>query len=195
MPRASRLLTDSLTGAACRRPARTAWLASENNYDYAGQDPINDYDLDGTCVKHFGWACKGGHAVGHFVVQHSGTISTVTGVIALVGYGSCAFTGVGCGVGLVFSLASSSAASLNAAHACSANVKSAKCVSAAVGAAASILGTGAAAKFAKPAFQALPGRPAIFATTWATKQGGKVNFWFSFASFGAGFGAQQGLSR
>ena len=48
MPRASRLLTDSLTGAACRRPARTAWLASENNYDYAGQDAINSYDLSGT---------------------------------------------------------------------------------------------------------------------------------------------------
>src|SRR4051812_13845809 len=36
------------------RPRRQPWLAvtnAENNYDYAGQDPINGYDLDGKCVQ------------------------------------------------------------------------------------------------------------------------------------------------
>ncbi|MGQ0631046.1 MAG: DNRLRE domain-containing protein [Sporichthyaceae bacterium] len=31
---------------------------SANAYDYAEQDPINQFDLDGRCVRGLGWACK-----------------------------------------------------------------------------------------------------------------------------------------
>jgi RHS repeat-associated protein len=38
---------------------------SLNNYDYAGQDPINGYDLDGTCWTGLCWASHAATAVGH----------------------------------------------------------------------------------------------------------------------------------
>ena len=28
---------------------------SLNNYDYAGQDPVDNYDLSGTCIVHVSW--------------------------------------------------------------------------------------------------------------------------------------------
>lgn len=36
---------------------------SANDYDYSGQDPVNQFDLDGRCVRGFGWACKAGSVV------------------------------------------------------------------------------------------------------------------------------------
>ncbi|MGH3009674.1 MAG: RHS repeat-associated core domain-containing protein [Gaiellaceae bacterium] len=38
---------------------------SLNNYDYAGQDPINNYDLNGTCWTGLCWASHAATAVGH----------------------------------------------------------------------------------------------------------------------------------
>jgi RHS repeat-associated protein len=38
---------------------------SANDYDYANQDPLNSFDLDGKCVRGFGWACRAGSAIKH----------------------------------------------------------------------------------------------------------------------------------
>lgn len=58
-------------------------------YDYAGQDPINNYDLDGMCVRGFGWACKAAttvksaaKATEKFVAKHKAQIAE--GVAAAV---------------------------------------------------------------------------------------------------------------
>lgn len=36
---------------------------SLNNYEYAGQDPINQFDLNGECWNHFGWVCTAGSGI------------------------------------------------------------------------------------------------------------------------------------
>ena len=38
---------------------------SSNDYDYAGQDPINTFDLDGRC-----WVCSAWHSASHWVSHH-----------------------------------------------------------------------------------------------------------------------------
>ena len=38
---------------------------SLNNYDYAGQDPINGYDFNGTCVDGLNWACEAAQSAWH----------------------------------------------------------------------------------------------------------------------------------
>jgi RHS repeat-associated protein len=42
---------------------------SANNYDYAGQDPINGYDLDGQCWTGLCWVSHAAKAVGHAVAR------------------------------------------------------------------------------------------------------------------------------
>jgi len=77
---------------------------AEYFYDYAGQDPINGYDLSGQAgnpMMMMPNRCK------HGCKYYEGSISlqdlvTGTGWLAFVGDGSCAFGFViGCGVGLV----------------------------------------------------------------------------------------------
>jgi RHS repeat-associated protein len=64
---------------------------SANAYDYAGQDPINRYDLLGLCWKGFGWACTAWHVSANWVVGHLST------VIGIVGGAVCIFTAaIGC---------------------------------------------------------------------------------------------------
>jgi hypothetical protein len=46
-------LNTSCSRSAPYAPALCSSLESENGYDYAGQDPINGYDLDGTCPSCF----------------------------------------------------------------------------------------------------------------------------------------------
>jgi RHS repeat-associated protein len=67
---------------------------SANAYDYAMQDPINVFDLDGKCVKGFGLVCKANKAA----TKHMGAIVAVASVgsfIPVVGVGFAAIAVAG----------------------------------------------------------------------------------------------------
>ena len=71
---------------------------SANAYDYAGQDPINTYDLDGRCWTGFCWASSAAKATGRFVWKHRVDIAIT--VVALVpGLGELAI-GARAGLGI-----------------------------------------------------------------------------------------------
>jgi uncharacterized protein YaiE (UPF0345 family) len=62
---------------------------SANNYDYVNQNPINGYDLAGTCAHGWGWAChtwKTTKNVASKVYQHT-NISEGQCVIVCLGLG------------------------------------------------------------------------------------------------------------
>lgn len=57
-----------------------------NNYDYAAQDPINVYDLDGQCICLGKRIKKGAKATGKFVWKHKVDIA-LTGAMFIPGAG------------------------------------------------------------------------------------------------------------
>jgi hypothetical protein len=83
---------------------------SLNNYDYAGQDPINGYDLDGTCIRGFGWFCRNATEIvtigGYFVGGALGALgciylgpADVACIEAGVALGGAAGSGIAAGLG------------------------------------------------------------------------------------------------
>ncbi|MFJ9246954.1 DNRLRE domain-containing protein [Streptomyces sp. NPDC101776] len=71
---------------------------SANAYDYVGADPLNKFDLDGRCWRHWGWACRSARAVGHHFRNHWRDYAAgAFGVAGFIGGVACAASVV-CGV-------------------------------------------------------------------------------------------------
>lgn len=71
-------------GGLGRFTSRDPVKRSLNDYEYAGQDPVNAYDLTGTCSKHFGWACAawmymagGAKAIRRFIMRLYGAVARI----------------------------------------------------------------------------------------------------------------------
>ena len=96
-------------------PAFTTTLAP---YSYANDNPINMVDPLGLC-SWYNLYCEAVQPVGGWVYRNAGTLSTVTSALATAAYAGCALTeGIGCGVGLALSSASTALSGLNTYHAC-----------------------------------------------------------------------------
>ncbi|MBA3743586.1 RHS repeat-associated core domain-containing protein [Sporichthya sp.] len=103
-----------LMGVRLYNPATGRFLSTDpivggsaNAYDYAGQDPINSFDLDGKCKKGFGWACKAGTATKKFIKKHCKGVGgvgacVVIGGVAIAALSALALAGA---IGLVGALA------------------------------------------------------------------------------------------
>jgi hypothetical protein len=122
-------------------------------YAYTDDDPVNAIDPDGLDCGIFSVVCgaydsaAGGvktaaKDTGSFVYQHASTLSTIASGLATVAYLSCAVTeGVGCGVGLLLSAASTGLAGVNTYRACFGGAGG--CATAATSLGLSVVATGA----------------------------------------------------
>lgn len=157
---------------------------SASTYAYVANNPLGYVDPSGmkrgTCGS-----------IGCFAGADVDGVSTVLGVVGLAGYGSCAVGFVlGCAIGSVASVLSTSASVVNAVYVCKDNHRR-ECLNAGFSATVSLAAAGTASKLVKYEFSTLPGRRAMFADEWATKQFGKGKAWGAAAAWGAGFATQQ----
>jgi RHS repeat-associated protein len=91
---------------------------TQSAYGYAGDNPLNGADPMGLCGI---LSCISSVAkdVGTFVYQNSGTLSTIASGLSTVAYATCAISaGIGCGLGLGLSAASTVLSGINTYRAC-----------------------------------------------------------------------------
>jgi len=95
---------------------------TQQPYQYANGDPLDQTDPLGLCGHWYDVACQVGSAasaVGGVIVDNAGALSTVASGLATVAYAGCILTdGVGCGVGAVLSGASTALSGIAAEQAC-----------------------------------------------------------------------------
>jgi hypothetical protein len=95
---------------------------TQQPYQYANGDPLDQVDPLGLCGHWYDVACQVGSAataVGGAIVDNAGTLSTVASGLATVAYAGCIVTdGVGCGVGALLSGASTALSGIAAEQAC-----------------------------------------------------------------------------
>ena len=93
--------------------------ATETPFGDAGGDPVNFSDPTGLCSLFGNCWSQVVNAVGGFVVADAATLSTVASGLATISYLACAATeGIGCGLGLALSAASTALSGINTYHAC-----------------------------------------------------------------------------
>jgi RHS repeat-associated protein len=161
---------------------------SANPYDYAWQDPVNAFDLNGDfscglCKTIMKGAVVAGKAIGGFVYDHAAGLSTFAGYGAVAMYGVCALTaGTGCALGAALSYASVGLAAINAGKTCAKQGGNLACAQAIANAAITAGGMHAADSLAKYGFKALPGRGPFFARTFFGVRGAKVQVIVGLAS-------------
>jgi len=118
---------------------------TQQPYQYANGDPLDQIDPLGLCGHWYDVACQVGSAataVGGAIVNNAGTLSTVASGLATVAYATCAVTGgAGCGVGLALSTTSTVLSGVATYNACVNGNGS--CAASAVSLGLSVVATGA----------------------------------------------------